>query len=322
MSVIYIMEQIIIYGGILLVAMGVFGNGMNIFVFSSVRTYRTTPTAFYFTVEAIFNIISIAVNLIPRMVSFAFGVDLALVSVIWCKLRQVILSISMTMPIMCTCLSTIDQFFVTSPRASLRRFSEKQLAHRIVFVIFMIFILHCIPIYLLYYINPIANLCGSESVVFTVYYILFFIVIDAAIPVLIMTIFGYLAYRNIRRTVALAEQHADRQLIKMVLIQVAVVLICLIPVGSFSLVNKELTVVRVQSGAWIDALQFCFSATDCTQQFGGTINGQWSAEFNLNIIGNSQFYKVSGLNGAFIEKYNPNWTVNTMSSITVLYKKV
>ncbi|CAF1351543.1 unnamed protein product [Adineta steineri] len=92
--------------------------------------------------------------------------------------------------------------------------------------------------------------------------------------------------------------------------------------GSFSLVNKELTVVRVQSGAWIDALQFCFSATDCTQQFGGTINGQWSAEFNLNIIGNSQFYKVSGLNGAFIEKYNPNWTVNTMSSITVLYKKV
>ncbi|CAF1285396.1 unnamed protein product [Adineta steineri] len=92
--------------------------------------------------------------------------------------------------------------------------------------------------------------------------------------------------------------------------------------GSFSLVNKELTVVRVQSGAWIDALQFCFSVTDCTQQFGGTINGQWSAEFNLNIIGNSQFYKVSGLNGAFIEKYNPNWTVNTMSSITVLYKKV
>ncbi|CAF1393687.1 unnamed protein product [Rotaria sp. Silwood1] len=92
--------------------------------------------------------------------------------------------------------------------------------------------------------------------------------------------------------------------------------------GSFSLVNKELRVLRVQSGAWIDALQFCFSATDCTQQFGGTISGQWSGEFNLNIIGSSQFYKVSGLNGAFIEKYNPNWTVNTMSSITVLYKKV
>ncbi|CAF1510497.1 unnamed protein product [Rotaria sordida] len=92
--------------------------------------------------------------------------------------------------------------------------------------------------------------------------------------------------------------------------------------GSFSLVNKELRVLRVQSGAWIDALQFCFSATDCTQQFGGTISGQWSAEFNLDIIGSSQFYKVSGLNGAFIEKYNPDWTVNTMSSITVLYKKV
>ncbi|CAF1612523.1 unnamed protein product, partial [Adineta ricciae] len=92
--------------------------------------------------------------------------------------------------------------------------------------------------------------------------------------------------------------------------------------GQFSLVNKELRVLRVQSGAWIDALQFCFSATDCTQQFGGTTSGQWSAEFNLDIIGGSQFYKVSGLNGAFIEKYNTDWTVNTMSSITVLYKKI
>ncbi|CAF3898942.1 unnamed protein product, partial [Adineta steineri] len=234
MSVMNIMEQIIIYGGILLVALGVLGNGMNFFMFSSVRTYRTTPTAFYFTVESIFNIMSITVNLIPRMVSFAFGVDLTQVSVIWCKLREVILSISMAIPIICTCLSTIDQFFVTSPSASLRRLSKKQLAHRIVFVIIVFFVLHSISIYYFYGILPIINVCLSSNWVFAVYYTLFIIVINTAIPILVIATFGYLTYRNIRRTVALAEQHADRQLVKMVLIQVALVVICIAPVGIYN----------------------------------------------------------------------------------------
>ncbi|CAF1374259.1 unnamed protein product [Adineta steineri] len=214
--------------------MGVFGNGMNIFVFSSTRTYRTTPTAFYFTVESIFNTISITVNLIPRIVSFAYGVDLTLISVIWCKLRQAILSISVAIPISCACLTTIDQFFVTSPNASLRRLSKKQLAHRIVFIITVVFILHSIPIYYFFHIAPTVNLCYSNNWVFAVYYTLFIIVIDSAIPILTMATFGYLAYRNIRRTVALAEQHADRQLVKMVLIQVALVVICIAPVGIYN----------------------------------------------------------------------------------------
>jgi hypothetical protein len=44
-----------------------------------------------------------------------------------------------------------------------------------------------------------------------------------------MDVFGYLGYRNIHLTRRLAEQQADRQLIRMTLIQVVLVFICFVP---------------------------------------------------------------------------------------------
>jgi predicted acyltransferase len=52
-----------------------------------------------------------------------------------------------------------------------------------------------------------------------------------AIPVVIMVLFGYLAYRNIRLTRVLAQQQADRQLTRMILIQVLLVVIFIVPYG-------------------------------------------------------------------------------------------
>jgi fumarate reductase subunit D len=61
-----------------------------------------------------------------------------------------------------------------------------------------------------------------------------FFALQCAIAVLIMLVFGSLTYRNIRRTRALAEQQADRQLTKMVLMQIILVVISMIPFGIFT----------------------------------------------------------------------------------------
>ncbi|CAF1200868.1 unnamed protein product [Adineta ricciae] len=54
-----------------------------------------------------------------------------------------------------------------------------------------------------------------------------------------MSIFGYLTYRNIHSTRALAEQQADRQLMKMILIETVLVIISYIQYG----VNGAYTVI-------------------------------------------------------------------------------
>lgn len=52
-----------------------------------------------------------------------------------------------------------------------------------------------------------------------------------------MFIFGCLTYQNIRQTIALLEQQADRQLVKMILMQIVFVTISVIPYDVNSLYN-------------------------------------------------------------------------------------
>jgi hypothetical protein len=61
---------------------GVIGNGLNIFIFSSVQNYRQTPCTFYFLIQSISNILFILINLTSRIVSTGYGIDLTRTSVI------------------------------------------------------------------------------------------------------------------------------------------------------------------------------------------------------------------------------------------------
>ncbi|CAF4295643.1 unnamed protein product, partial [Adineta steineri] len=104
MSLIYIGQQITIYGGIFIFITGSSGNLMSILVFSSVRNYRTTPCTFYFLIASIFNIIYLANNLISRIVSTGYGIDLTKTSVSWCKLRVYIGNSVTLISLSCSCL--------------------------------------------------------------------------------------------------------------------------------------------------------------------------------------------------------------------------
>ncbi|CAF4219963.1 unnamed protein product, partial [Adineta steineri] len=88
MSLLYISQQITIYLGLFLLITGVVGNGLLILTFSAVRTYRKTPCTFYFLIRSADNIAFILINLISRIVSAGYGIDLTRTSVVWCKIRQ------------------------------------------------------------------------------------------------------------------------------------------------------------------------------------------------------------------------------------------
>lgn len=78
MSLLYISQQYTVYFGFFLLVTGTIGNGINILVFSTVRTYRRTPCSFYFLVVSIDNLAFLTINLISRIVTSGFGIDLAL----------------------------------------------------------------------------------------------------------------------------------------------------------------------------------------------------------------------------------------------------
>ncbi|CAF1546392.1 unnamed protein product [Rotaria sp. Silwood1] len=220
MSLVCLSQQLTIYVGLFLLIIGIFGNGTNIFIFSSVRSYRISPATFYFLVESMAKIVFLTTNLLLRVVSFYFEFDLSRTSLIWCRLRQVLLTLSSTITVTCTCLATMDQFFVTSSNPSLCQISKIQRAYQIVLNTSIIWFLHSLIAYFNVAISPFTGACASSN--------------STVIPITITMIFGYLTYRNIRQTTVLAEQQADRQVVKMVLLQIILIIISNTPLGGLN----------------------------------------------------------------------------------------
>ena len=86
-----------------------------------------------------------------------------------------------------------------------------------------------VPYFLFAGLELNRGICIYSNSIFQVYVPLFVILILTITVSLILIIFGYLAYRNIQRTIALAEQRAQKQVTRMVCMQVILVVCCLSP---------------------------------------------------------------------------------------------
>jgi len=232
-SLIYIGKQFTLYGGSILFITGIFGNGMNIFIFSSVHSYRTTPCTFYFLIGSICNGLYILFNLIPRILNTSYGIDLTIMSLFWCKIQHFLIGLFGLTSFTCSCLTTIDQFLITSKSVFLRSCSKIQWTYRIVVISIVVWSFHSIPTLLYYDISPINKICVITNSIYNVYISIYILGLLCLIPILIMLVFGCLAYRNIRQTIVLAQQKADRQLMRMVLIQIVLVVVSMAPFGIY-----------------------------------------------------------------------------------------
>ncbi|UJR07019.1 hypothetical protein I4U23_011307 [Adineta vaga] len=158
MSLIYIAQQITIYGGFCLLITGVLGNTINVYIFSIVRSYRTNPATFYFLIASIFNTAFLMINLSTR-IAFGFNIDVTQISTHWCKARNYLLYTLSMIVVTCPCMAMIDQFLVTSRHVKLRRLSNIRWAHRFVLIMIIISNLQGIPAALSYEILPTTGKC-------------------------------------------------------------------------------------------------------------------------------------------------------------------
>ncbi|CAF1638437.1 unnamed protein product [Adineta ricciae] len=229
MSLTEIGDQLTLYSGCIFLFTGLIGNGINTFVFSRVRTYRTTPCTFYFLVGSIDNIVYILINLIARIVAARYDIDLTRTSIVWCKSRAFLAASLSPISFTCSCVAAIDQFLVTSQNVNLRRCSNIKLAYRIVIGIIGFWSIHGIFAPVFYNITTVR--CASTNAIYAIYSTIYVTIVITTIPVVIMIVFGGLTYRNIRLTRVPAQQHADRQLLRMILFQILLISLSILPYG-------------------------------------------------------------------------------------------
>jgi hypothetical protein len=234
-ALLYIIQQYTLYVGYFLLITGILGNIMNIYILSAVSSYRSTPCTFYFLIASIYDIIIILIGLISRILETGHGLDLSSSSVIWCKIRQYIITSISIIPFYCQCLATIDQFFLTSKNVRVRRWSTIKKAYWSSIVLSSICLIHGIPFFVYYNISSKTKTCLSTNDALNLYLPIFVLGIFLVIPTTLTIIFGLLTYRNMTQSVGLTNHHADRQLTIMICMQVILIILTTIPYAIFNI---------------------------------------------------------------------------------------
>ena len=264
----YVGQKINIYFGLPVLVAGVIGGVLNIIIFLSLRTFRENSCAFYLTVMSVVNIGQLLTGMLSRIMINGFSIDWTQTSLMYCKCRLLIYQLCASVSYTSLCLATIDQYFATSTRPRWQQWCNIKLAHRLIVGTSIVWILHAIPyaIFLDHAVSPStqAIVCTTINGIFLQYRAYFVtLVLTGLLPVSITTIFGIMAFRNVKqlayRTIPLVRRELDTQLTVMVLVQVVVNFFTNIPLVIMNTltVNPSITSDRV---VWAK-LQFALSVT-------------------------------------------------------------
>lgn len=235
LDIINTIQQYTLYVGYFLLLTGMFGNIMNIYVLSSVNTYRSTPSTFSFLIASIYDIIILSISLLSRILETGHGLNLSSSSVIWCKFRQYFITSITLIPFYCQCLATINQFLMTSRSNHLRQLNTLKQAYWTIICITIICLIHGIPFIIYYDISPRTHSCSSTNSTLSLYLSIFVLIIFSFIPTLLTSIFGFLTYNNVKQLNGSNNQNMDRQITLMICMQIILIIWSTIPYGLFTI---------------------------------------------------------------------------------------
>jgi hypothetical protein len=251
LEVLVVAEQYTFYVNYIVFVAGLIGNILNILVFTKLKLFRGNRCAFYLIVESIANIALLSAIVIPQIFQMIYGADPSNLSLIWCKIRTTIGEPWRLLVSSSVCFEAFDQFLSTNHRFVLRQLSTLGLARRLICISCCLWILQTIPYIIFYEIVPPFG-CIIVSSGLTHYYSYFYYpILNGSLPILIPSVFGLLAYRNVRRIVRrqipIERRRLDRQLTAMIFVRVVFFVILLLPYTIFRIYTLNITISPVDS---------------------------------------------------------------------------
>ncbi len=274
-------QQVFLYLGQSSLVAGMIGGILNLMVFLSLKTFRQSSCAFYFTVMSCVDVGQLLTGYLSRIMITGYAIDWTQTSLFYCKFRWFFFQAFTLVSYACMCFATIDQYLATSSSRRWQQWNNIKIASRLCAVSFLLAILHGIPS-IVYFNHVDSTVTKARSCVITNSIYLryrtygFNVFLGGVLPVFTTVLFGSLAYRNVKqlayRTVPLVRRELDKQLTSMVLVQVVYVFIAIVPYNTVIIImtnldlqNKPILAAQLQFveslGAIIYYSYFVVSAT-------------------------------------------------------------
>ncbi|CAF1482246.1 unnamed protein product [Adineta ricciae] len=240
------------YGMSTYVAFGNLGNLLTIAVFAQ-KSQRINPCSFYLLWMTICNLVCLDVGIIPIIFSLDH-LDISTVSVVSCKLQFYVRHASFQMMRHYKVLACIDRFALSSLNMTIRQFSQYKVAKRMVIIGGIFWVLAVIFFAAVRTVeNHSCNIFDDlYALIYTIYYMIF----AGTLPPFLIMLFSLLVMRNLKQMRAritpsgenVSQHHPvanklrkrDRDLLKMVLVEVLFYVLSTLPFSIF-LVYKMIT---------------------------------------------------------------------------------
>ncbi|CAF1542986.1 unnamed protein product [Didymodactylos carnosus] len=230
-------HNFIIYFGSFVVISGIFGNLMNLCMFSQ-KPLRRRSFSHYIIALSVVNIIQVPNTLISRTLAEAFNIDPTLTNVKYCKFRNYSDFAGPLISLSLVCLASSDRCMSTSRSSAYRELSTIKISRRLILITYLFWLIHNIPFLVYFNINHLASnhsVCSSTSVLWANYISYFIIpILYCVLPITLLTSLGFKTYKNIN-TLQRRQRKTDVQLTSMILIQTIIVVLSTTPYCVFSI---------------------------------------------------------------------------------------
>ncbi|CAF1364909.1 unnamed protein product [Adineta ricciae] len=238
--------QINRHGAALLLLFGTIGNLLNILVLKE-HSFQKKPCAVYLSWSSITSLIFIWSGFLTRVLQ-GYSVNWPNENQVACKVRQFILNVTWAMGAWCLVGANIDRYFCSHSSITVRQLSTNRMAKRVILGMFIFFCLLFVEVIYCFEgsIPNVPVLCYGRNIPCRMFNDWAALLFDIILPSICLATFGLMTIRNIRMRVVqpvrkpttnsgsrLLTRFNDRNLTRMLLIQVFVVLALDLPFGTY-----------------------------------------------------------------------------------------
>lgn len=254
---------LLIYGGIAMIVLGMFGSFMVIIIFSQ-RPFNINPCSIYIKAIAVLSFLFLPLYFLPNIVTFGLEINWLSTNGAFCKFQMSYGVFTITSIFILNCLVAFDRYVITSTSVRIRSIHSSRAAFFFTMIgLIFAWTFFGVPGVILFDSIPEnslngTNICTSNSRMFlAVTAIMYFPLIEGIAPIVFVICFHYLTRRQLRnlqaQTMAL---RFDRQITRIYTYQLIVSAVASFP---FALINlyRSLTIDLVRTEDQKNILQFC-----------------------------------------------------------------
>mgnify|MGYP001025085670 FL=1 len=211
---------------------GIVGNLINILGFTYLPQFNKLPSSIFLLFSFLASETALLVILLPQLVFRLSGTDPLVNNLILCKLRWFIGPLSATVALHCICLASINQYLITSRIIRRHQWITRR---RAIFISSFVVLFWIGPLSpsIVYHAHTYINLanvtiCTAINPTFTLYYTYISIIIYSLIPILVLFLFSFLTWYNIRKQL-IRHFEIEQTLTRMLSAQIIMVLLTTLP---------------------------------------------------------------------------------------------